>query len=210
MELYKSEEISEVMLNDSNQDNLRDIFQKTFHDAAKSLSQLVGQNMIIDQYKIEQITSEEFSAQVEEQFEQSYFASIIKVEEDLDTNIAFLIQEEAGLDIYRLISGEQIKNSDVISENVIAGIGEMNNILGSSFINSLANHLGITIHGIAPINTFDMFGAIIESIVLQEEFLNREIICADAKIREEHLGGYDIRLIIMSDKERLYHTLEQI
>lgn len=189
---------------------LNQLFQGTFRDAAKSFSQLVNKDMVIDHYKIEQVTSDEFSRQVVDQLEHSYFGSIIRLEETFNANIVFLIPEKEGIGLYQLITGEPVKYPSIITQDMIAGIGELNNILGGKFINSLANFLGISIHGTTPMNTFDMLGAILDSIAIQDEFINREVICADAKIREKDQLGYEVRLIIMSEMEQLIHTLEQI
>lgn len=188
-------------------DRLQMLFEKTFQQATRSFSKLMAREMVIDHFRLEMLTSEEFSMEVLDQLEDTYFASIIKVEEHLDANIIFLIPEKEGVGLYQSISGDDADPSAEISDNIISGLGELNNILGGTFINILANYMGVAIHGSTPLNTYDMLGAILDGIALQEEFINREVICADAMIRERNHEGYAVRLIIMSDKERLIETL---
>lgn len=186
------------------------LFQKSFDEATRSLSQLIQKKMVILKYNVELLTGEQFINQIEDQLDKIYFASIIKVQEEIRSNIVFLISEREGLDLFNTITGETIGNDTIISEEVVSGIGEINNILGSTFINSLANIVKEKIHASTPLNTFDMLGAVLQEIVLQKEFINKEILCAEAVIHEMNSKkeGTHVRLIIMSDKDELFKILE--
>lgn len=190
--------------------SIEKIFQYAFNQAAESASILVGRTMIIDQVQIQIKSGETFMHQIENEFETCYFASIIKTMNDMDFNILFLISEKEGIGLYHSLLDIPQHTPSLISHEMIAGIGELNNILGSSFINSLANHLKTVIHATPPYSTFDMLGAVMECIVLQDEFLNKEFLCADATIRAEEREGFLIRLIIMSNKDRFLELINRV
>ena len=55
-----------------------------------------------------------------------------------------------------------------------------------------------------------MLGAVMECIILQDEFLNKEFLCADATIREEENKGFQVRLIIMSNKDQFLNLATKL
>jgi chemotaxis protein CheY-P-specific phosphatase CheC len=190
--------------------NIDKIFRSAFNQAAASASILVNKSMKIDQVKIKIKSGESFMADVEGEFEICYFASIIKTMNNMDFNILFLISEKEGIGLYNKLTGQEDFVPAVITADMIATVGELNNILGSSFINSLANILETVIHATPPYNTFDMLGAVMECIILQDEFLNNDFLCADATIREENHDGFMVRLIIMSNKEQFLNLATKL
>ena len=137
-------------------------------------------------------------------------ASIIKTMNDMDFNILFLISEREGIRLYNTLTAQKDFVPSVITSDMIGTVGELNNILGSSFINSLANLLETVIHATPPYNTFDMLGAVMECIILQDEFLNKEFLCADATIKEEENEGFLVRLIIMSNKDQFLNLATKL
>jgi len=195
-----TEQLGDINVSKATIKNIEGIFQYGFDQAAESASVLFNRSMTIDQIKIHIKYGEDFMTQVESDFETCYFASVIKTMNDMNFNILFLISEAEGVGLYHSLIGEKTA-SGVVTSEMIAAIGELNNILGSSFINSMANHTKTIIHTTPPYNTFDMLGAVMQCIVLQEEFLNKEFFCADATIREKEHEGFLVRLIIMSNKD---------
>jgi chemotaxis protein CheY-P-specific phosphatase CheC len=184
-------------------DRLNRLFSKSFEDAAHSFSRLIQRDMHVESYTLQCVPAEAFTGETTDELEECFFASIIQTEKDLRSAIIFLISEDDGIRLYREVTGETVDLDGRIPVEVIAGIGELNNILGSTFLNCLAEALNQTIHGSTPRNTLDMLGAILESIVLQETFLKREVLCADATILEQGLTAFRIRMLILTDLEHL-------
>ena len=191
-------------------ENIDNIFRSAFEQAAASASILVDRAMTIDKIKIKIKSGESFMSDVEGEFETCYFASIIKTMNDMDFNILFLISEREGIRLYNTLTAQKDFVPSVITSDMIGTVGELNNILGSSFINSLANLLETVIHATPPYNTFDMLGAVMECIILQDEFLNKEFLCADATIKEEENEGFLVRLIIMSNKDQFLNLATKL
>ena len=187
--------------------SLKQILIQSFNQAAESFSRLLMQEMVISKYKIELITGEQFMERLGDEMEDGYFASIIKPKNELDTTILFLIREEEGKRLYHILN-ETPENNEVTSlEDMISSIGELNNIIGSNFVNCLANTLNLTIQGSVPRNTLDLLGAILESVILQHEFVNKNIFCAEATISDKIHTAFNVRLIILSDKIQLMKFL---
>jgi len=52
-------------------------------------------------------------------------------------------------------------------------------------------------------------GAILESVVLQHEFVNKKILCTEADISDKKNAAFNVRLIIMADKNQLMKVLNR-
>ncbi|MFC1569484.1 chemotaxis protein CheC [bacterium] len=208
--LNLAKNLGNMNVSESTLKNIEHIFQYGFDQAAASASMLFDRSMVIDQIQIQIKSGEDFMNRVENEFEICYFASIIKTMNDMNFNILFLISEKEGVGLYQSLIGEENRSNVVITSEMIAAIGELNNILGSSFINSMANFTKTIIHTTPPYNTFDMLGAVMECIVLQDEFLNKDFFCADATIREKEHEGFLVRLIIMSNKDQFIDLTKRV
>ena len=189
---------------------LDDLFIDSFKQAAIALSQLTNRAITITSSRIGFLNSEDIVNNIEYQMDELYFGSIIKIKDKLDSNLIFLISAKDGIELYDLLYGNDANTTKEPSEEVVAAIGEVNNILGSTFVNCLANLLNRTIHPDTPVNNYDMLGAILEGVIMQEKFIDKKILCADTIIKEKDRGEFRSRFFIISDKDELFKLLEEI
>jgi len=189
--------------------SLKELLMESFNRAAEACTRLLMQDMIISRYRIEMITGEDFIDQLEDQMEEGYFASIIRLQNSVNTTILFLLTEEDGKGLYRILNGMKPDAGLPPLEDLTDSIGELNNILGNTFINCLANTLDQRINGSVPRNTLDLLGAILESVILQSELANKNIFYAEALISHKETAAFNVRLIILSDKNQLLKVLSR-
>jgi chemotaxis protein CheC len=189
---------------------LTDLFRGAFRQAEQSLGQLLGRRMAMGRCTLQVLRAENFFDRFEDPLDQSYFASIMKIDEMFHSNVILLISARDGIGLYRRFTGEDCAAEDGIPDEAVAGIGEINNILGNAFIDSLANLLKMTIHSTIPLNTLDLLGAILQDIVLQEEYLNKQILTVDAAFQDVEENGCTVRLIILSDWRRFSRILDSV
>lgn len=188
---------------------LNDLFIRSFNEAADFLSQLTNKNVSIISSKIELLSGEDLINQIEYKLDELYFVSIIKTKDELETNIVFLVSERDGLGLYDTINGNKAGTTKQVSNDIISAIGEINNILGCTFINNLANLLKKEIHPMTPINNYDFLGAVLQGVILQEEFLNKKVLYANAVIKESDKEEFHSRFFIMSDKDELFKLMKK-
>jgi len=191
------------------EESLKELLMESFNRAAEAFTRLLMQDMIISRYRIEMITGEDFIDQLEDQMEEGYFASIIRLQNSVNTTILFLLTEEDGKGLYRILNGMKPDAGLPPLEDLTDSIGELNNILGNTFINCLANTLDQRINGSVPRNTLDLLGAILESVILQSELANKNIFYAEALISHKETAAFNVRLIILSDKNQLLKVLSR-
>ena len=188
---------------------LDDLFIQSFNEAANSLSQLTNKNVSITSLKVELLSGEDLVNQIEYKLDDLYFGSIIKTKDKLNTNIVFLISGKDGLGLYDTINGNKAGTTKQVSEEVVSAIGEINNILGCTFINNLANLFKKEIHPMTPINNYDFLGAVLQGVILQEELLNKKVLCANTIIKESDKEEFHSRFFIMSDKDELFKLMKK-
>jgi chemotaxis protein CheC len=189
---------------------LTDLFRGAFEQAEQSLEKLLGRRMALGRCTLQILRGENFFDSFADPLDQSYFASILKIDEIFHSNVILLISARDGIDLYRQLTGEDCEAGDGIPDEAVAAIGEVNNILGNTFINSLANLLKMTIHSTIPLNTLDLLGAILQDIVMQEEYLNKQILTVDAAFQGAEKNGCTVRLIILSDWRRFSRILDSV
>ena len=189
---------------------LADLFREAFQKMEHSLGQLLGRRTAMARCSLQILRGENFFDSFEDPLDQSYFASILKMDEIFGSNVILLISARDGIGLYRRLTGEDWAEEDGVPDEAVAGIGELNNILGNAFVNSLANLLKMTIHTTIPLNTLDLLGAILQDIVLQEEYLNSQILTVDAAFEGEEENGCTVRIIILSDWRRFNRILDGV
>ncbi len=205
MEKEKTKSKNDRVIHDK---QLTELFINSFDEAAKSLSQLTNKEMKIYGSKIELLSGEDFVNQIEYKLDGHYFGSIVKTKGKLNSNIVFLISEEDGLGLFDTINGYKANTTKQVSEEIISGMGEINNILGGAFINNLANIIKEGISPTTPFNNFDLLGAVLEGVIIQDEVINKKVLCADTVIKEKDHEEFHSRFIIMSDKDELFKLLK--
>ncbi|MBN1779983.1 hypothetical protein JW948_02565 [bacterium] len=188
---------------------VHDLFQKSFSDATRSIMEIVGHKMTVSQFTIRFLDGEEFVNQIEDERENTYFASMMKISTPIHAQTVFLITEKDGRQLYSSVTNNGEKSRVLISDEMIRGIGEINNMVGSAFINCLADLLRRTIHNTVPMNTFDMLGPILQSVVMQEGIPPKEILVADALIHEEDEQSFHIRLFVLTERHALQNAISQ-
>lgn len=187
--------------------SLQKFLNDTFIKATNNLSTITGKQFVISRYFLNCLESDQFIRQNENLGDEAYFSSILQLRDILDMDVVLLISESEGLSLYNLFYSDKTEEIKEVNSDVIAGIGEINNILGSCFVNLLADRLHMEAHPATPVNTFDMLDAILEDILLQHEYLDKMVLFADVLLREKQIGKFHVRCILVSPQEQLSDIL---
>ena len=182
---------------------LQKYLNETFVQASFHLSALTGKEISISRYFLNFIEGDQFIRENRNSDDEAYFASILKLRDIVPMDVILLISEAEGRTLYEILSGAGAGSVTEIDNDVIAGIGEINNILGSCFVNVLADKYKAEVHPTTPINTFDMLGAILEEILLQHEYIDNIVLCADVLLREKRMGRFHVRFMVISPQQQL-------
>jgi chemotaxis protein CheY-P-specific phosphatase CheC len=196
-----------MKVNEHNRIKFNDLFMDSFKEASHSLSVLTNLEIIVNHPEIKMLNSEDFINQIEENMEDLYIGSTVKIMEEPNTSIVFLVSEKEGLRLYDKITGQEEDCTREVNKDVVGGIGEVNNILSSAFINNLANKIKKEICPSTPMNVYDMQGAILQGIILQDEFMHSKILCGESIITEKAKNEFRIRFFILTDQKELWNII---
>jgi chemotaxis protein CheY-P-specific phosphatase CheC/chemotaxis signal transduction protein len=190
--------------------SIKEIFDESFQEAAGSLSQLTGKQMDFHyESGIKLMSPEELINRIQDDMSRPYFGSLIRSSSELRSDVILLVDESDGPGLYELLTGMKPEDGAQGKDDVLMAIGEVNNILSSSFINHVANAVKKEIHPTTPSNRFDMLGALMQAAVLIEGADNKKILCADTVIGEKGRRELRSRMFVITDAEGLAHILEK-
>ena len=153
---------------------------------------------------VELLSPEDFINRCGEEMDQPYFGSLIRTGQGPALSMLLLVPQADGAKFYELLTGFQ----DAAEDDILTAVGEMNNIMGSSLINLMADRVGREIHPAVPINRFDLLGALMQASILQEEFIDKKILCAETVIAEQDGRSLRTRLVAIADQNALGTFIE--
>jgi two-component system chemotaxis sensor kinase CheA len=194
----------------SDSKRLETIFQEAFSSAAKRLSIMTGRTMTVkspDKTLPVLMDPQEFINASRDRMERLYFGSLIRTDSDIPLKMLLLVPEEDGADFYELMTGDAETAQNAHNDDLLAAIGEMNNVMSSSLVNILADSSGREIHAVPPRNSRDMLGSLLQNAVLGEDLPDRRILCAESVFADE--GGHPVhtRMLVLAEQSSLDNLL---
>lgn len=153
-------------LNESHIDVLREIGNIGAGNAATSLGVLLDETVSI---AIPEVRVEDYDTVVNSigGAEKMVVAVLINFSGDANGMIMFALDMDDAISITDILVGSEDNPDDGLSEMKISAIKEIGNILGSSFLGSIAAMTGMTIDISIPYVAVDMAGSILSTPVIQ-------------------------------------------
>ncbi|GFN31872.1 chemotaxis protein CheC [Paenibacillus xylaniclasticus] len=99
--------------------------------------------------------------------EQIVIAVYLRVEGDAPGNMFFIIEEPSAKRIMHQLMSFEIREQEGYSEMELSALCEIGNILGGSYLSSLADFTGLSLMPAVPAVAVDMAGAILSYGLLQ-------------------------------------------
>ncbi len=148
-------------LNPLQLDALKEVSNIGAGNAATSLSILLGTKIDMSVPNMNLIAFDELFNSYKEN---EVVAVLVKVLEDIEGSILYVFNEEVALNI---ISKLTLVKEDNLSEMGLSVIGEIGNIISSSFMNSIADFTGLKVTASVPAVVNDMISAILVSTFIE-------------------------------------------
>lgn len=148
-------------LNPLQLDALKEVSNIGAGNAATSLSILLGTKIDMSVPNMNLIAFDELFNSYKEN---EVVAVLVKVLEDIEGSILYVFNEEVALNI---ISKLTLAKEDNLSEMGLSVIGEIGNIISSSFMNSIADFTGLKVTASVPAVVNDMISAILVSTFIE-------------------------------------------
>ena len=153
-------------------DGLKEIVNVGGGNAATSISQMINSRVDMDVPEVEVMDYNELYQKIIADDVEMH-AVLSKIVGDIDGALLFVISDESGQMIAKMMLGSDEKPSNEI---IASAVKELTNILFNSFLRAIGGMLQIQLIASLPISRYDFFGAIISSAYLAFDHYDEQIL----------------------------------
>jgi chemotaxis protein CheC len=148
-----------------------------------SFSEFVGQSIEIEcpSVKIGQLDS----GYLDQDLEKAVVAACLAISGGLGGLMTLIFPFDSSCHLVDLLMGNELGTTDTLDEMGRSAIAEVGNIVGSSFLNALADEAGMKISISPPATTEDMAGAVMGSLYAEALARGDYAVIALAAFKEE-------------------------
>lgn len=141
-------------------DALREVFNIGSGNAATALSWLLNKKVDMGVPHIEIVQLQDI---VGSDLDHEVIAVLVKVIGEAPGNILYVFDKKVAVEIAEIL----IEDYDVFSEMGMSTMGEIGNIIASSYMNAIVSFTGLKMIPSVPAVTYDMFNAILPSTFIE-------------------------------------------
>ncbi|MCI5760930.1 chemotaxis protein CheC [Lactobacillus agilis] len=153
-------------------DGLKEIVNVGGGNAATSISQMINSRVDMDVPEVEVMDYNELYQKIIADDVEMH-AVLSKIVGDIDGALLFVISDESGQKIAKMMLGSDDKPSNEI---IASAVTELTNILFNSFLRAIGGMLQIQLIASLPISRYDFFGAIISSAYMAFDHYDEQIL----------------------------------
>ena len=153
-------------------DGLKEIVNVGGGNAATSISQMINSRVDMDVPEVEVMAYDELYQKIIADDVEMH-AVLSKIVGDIDGALLFVIADESGQKIEKMMLGSDDNPSNEI---IASAVTELTNILFNSFLRAIGDMLQIQLIASLPISRYDFFGAIISSAYMAFDHYDEQIL----------------------------------
>ncbi len=124
---------------------------------------------------------------------------------DVTGHVVLLFPEERALECADLMCGQPVGTTTEIDELTESAIGELGNVVGSAFINALADITNLMLHPSPPTIVHDMAIAMVETLYAEVMMQDGEVAMMDTVF--EDARGKTAGLLILAPDPSTLHSI---
>ncbi len=175
--------------------------------AGRSLSGLMGQEIRIHVPDIRFGTKVDACAAVGGE-EALVMGAYLTIQGDVAGHVMLLFPMQRALECVDLMCGQKIGTTTEPDEMAESAIGELGNIVGSAFINALADYANLILHPSTPSVVCDMAIALVESIYAEIMAGGGDVVMIETVF--EDVSGKTAGLLIVSPGQDAMERIEKL
>ncbi len=175
--------------------------------AGRGLSGLMGQEISIHVPNVRLGTRSDACDAVGGE-ENLVLGAYLSISGDITGHVMLLFPETRALECVDLMCGQRPGTTKEADELAHSAIGELSNIVGSAFVNALADDLNLSLHPSPPTILHDMAVALVQSVYAEVLSQGGDVVMMDA-VFEDQKGRTAGLLLVAPDPgsiERLQRT----
>jgi chemotaxis protein CheC len=174
--------------------------------AGRGLSGLMGQEIAIHVPSVRIGTKSDACDAVGGE-ESLVLGAYLSISGDITGHVMLLFREERALECVDLMCGEPPGTTTVVDEMAMSAMGELGNIVGSAFVNALADNVNLILHPSPPSVVNDMAIALVQSVYAEVMAQGGDVVMIDT-VFEDARGKAAGLLIVAPDPATLRAFLE--
>ncbi len=175
--------------------------------AGRGLSGLMGQEISIHVPNIRVGTKNDACDAVGGE-ESVVIGAYLSISGDLTGHVMLLFPEPRALECVDLMVGQDPGTTTEPDEMACSAIAELGNIVGSAFVNALADHLNLILHPSPPQVVHDMAIALVQSVYAEVLAQGSDVVMMDAVFEDQK--GRTAGLLIVAPDPASLGALERV
>ena len=165
--------------------------------AGRGISGLMGQEIVIHVPSVRAGTKADVCDAVGGE-ENLVLGAYLSISGDITGHVMLLFPVARALECVDLMCGQPAGSTTEVDELAESAIGELGNIVGSAFVNALADSVNLILHPSPPTIVHDMATALVESIYAEMLAQGGDVVMIDT-VFEDHTGKTAGLLIVAPD-----------
>lgn len=175
-------------------------------NAMANLSIMIGQEVSVENLRLRQVSMDEV-AQLMGGPEALTVGVYLTVSGSADGHMMLMYQPAIALAFVDLLLGQELGSTRDLGEMEQSALGEMGNVVGSSFLNAMADSVSLRLMPSPPSVTMDMAGALLDIIAADVLLTQDEAYIAETTFRTSDQRMSGVFFVIPGDS--LMQALEQ-
>lgn len=127
---------------------------------------------------------------------------------DIEGHVMLLFPEKRALECVDLMCGQPIGTTTEPDDLATSAVAELGNIVGSAFVNALADHVQLILHPSPPTVVHDMAIALVETIYAEILSRGSEVVMIDTLFEDQH--GKSAGLLIVAPDPLCIARIEEL
>lgn len=171
------------------------------HNAAKGISDMVGQPLDVDNPQIKRVPIREIPSLLGGP-EAEAVGIYLRVEGKIGGQMMLIVPYQKALELVDLMMGNPIETTQNLGALERSALQELGNLTGSFFLNAVAATTGLDARPSPPAVMVDMVGAIIDIILATSDNLSETVLMLQAKFLRNGREA-DVDFWIIPDKNTI-------
>ncbi len=168
-------------------ENIQSIFEESAAQAGETMGMMIGQKLEI---RVNRVVEVPFQDLYEGLYppDTPLAMIVVRITGQNSGYILFLMFEENAKKLNELLWNEISFEDGVVNLSNISALKELANVVGSCFLNTLANRVGIELRPTEPIALYDMLAAVLEGLIVEQSLVSDKAILIDTNMAEQQRG----------------------
>ena len=168
-------------------DNIKSLFEQGTDLAGRSMERMLGCRLAIRVNRIAEVPFEDLHEELYPP-DTPMAMIVMRIAGDYGGYVVFLMYEEDAKKLNEILWGQVPLGDGVLNLSDPSALEELANVVGSSFLNTLADRSGCELRPTEPTFVYDMLAAVLDSLVAEQSLMADNAILIDTRMAESEQG----------------------